>query len=69
MGKNTSTTLDKIDQRDGLAKEKLDSLKQYFVDVLHDFFNTDMMLHNMNLEDLNRKYNALYLKRGENTKL
>ncbi len=69
MARDIPTTIDLINKNDELAKTKLDSLKQYFVDVLHDFFNTDMMLHNMNLEDLNRKYNALYLKRGENTKL
>lgn len=69
MQKNTSTTLDKIDQSDGLAKEKLDRLKQYFINELHKFFNNDMILHNMNLKDLNRKYNALYIKRGEDTKL
>ena len=67
MDGNISTTIDWINQNDELVKNKLYSLKKYFIDELHKFFNND--LHNMNMKDLNKKYNALYLNRGEDTKL
>lgn len=67
MGNNTPTILDQVDQRDELAKKKLDSLKKHFVGQLQDFFKQEIRFSSK--ESAEEKYNALYLKRGENTKL
>ena len=54
-------------QNDILAKQKLDSLRQYFIGQLQDFFKQEIRFSNK--ESAEEKYNNLYLRRGKDTKL